>query len=474
MNDVRETWLAVRLPHLALDLHARGADTQHELPLAVSDGDARRPRIRDCNPAAARLGVRPGLPLSAALALAGGLQVASPDAAAEREALERLAAWCYQFSSRVSLLPDRASLLLEAGASQRLFGAPRELARGLGDALLRLGFHADTGTAPTPEAACIAAQHGMHFDSLPEFRRQLQALPLEQLCLDASQQAALAGMGFRKLADLLRLPRKALARRLGPALLDYLDRLCGTRPDPRSAWQPPEVFASRLDLPSESASHQALLFPLRRLVAELCGVLRAADRGIQELEVQLRLRHGEEQFRIGLQQPCRDEARFMLLLRERLERLRLPGPVRQLRLVAGAFLCFAADQDELFPGGDAPDSPALLLERLQARLGRQAVNGLNGVADHRPEHSWTLRAPQAPSASHAMAHRPAWLLGQPQRCRIEDYRVLAGPERIETGWWDGHDCRRDYFVVRDAAGGTLWAYREYKPRPGWYLHGVFG
>ena len=54
------------------------------------------------------------------------------------------------------------------------------------------------------------------------------------------------------------------------------------------------------------------------------------------------------------------------------------------------------------------------------------------------------------------------------------FELLRGPERIETGWWDGHDCRRDYFVVRDAAGGTLWAYREYKPRPGWYLHGVFG
>jgi len=27
--------------------------------------------------------------------------------------------------------------------------------------------------------------------------------------------------------------------------------------------------------------------------------------------------------------------------------------------------------------------------------------------------------------------------------------------------------------VRDAHGCTLWAYHEYKPRRGWYLHGVF-
>ena len=52
-------------------------------------------------------------------------------------------------------------------------------------------------------------------------------------------------------------------------------------------------------------------------------------------------------------------------------------------------------------------------------------------------------------------------------------RILAGPERIESGWWDGRDCRRDYFIVRDAHGSTLWAYHEYKPCRGWYLHGIF-
>lgn len=474
MSAQHETWLAVRLPHLALDLYTRGMDACHELPLAVSDGDARRPCIRDCNPVAARHGVRPGLPVSAALALAGGLQVASPDAAAGQQALERLAAWSYQYSSRVSLLHEAATLLLEAGASQRLFGSPRELARRLAGELLRLGFHADAGTAPTPEAARIAAQHGVHFDAPPEFRGQLEALPLDRLCLDLRRHEALHGMGFRKVADLLRLPRKALARRLGPSLLDYLDRLCGARPDPRTAWHPPARFAAQLDLPAESADRQALLFPLRRLVAELCGVLRAGDHGLQEFEVRLQLRRGEECFRLGLQQPCRDEARFMLLLRERLERLRLAGPVRQVRLVAGAFLPFDAGQDDLFPGAAASTGPGPLLERLQARLGQRAVNGLCGVADHRPEHSWAVRAPGAPSTCHAMPHRPVWLFAQPRPCRIEEFQVLQGPERIETGWWDGHDCRRDYFVVRDAGGSTLWAYREYKPQPGWYLHGVFG
>ncbi len=258
-------------------------------------------------------------------------------------------------------------------------------------------------------------------------------------------------------------------------MVDYLDRLTGARADVRAPWRPPDHFSSTLELPAEIGDSPALLFPLRRLVAELCTVLRARDRGIQELRFRLRHCDGEERLRLGLQRPGRGEERIMLLLRERLERLCLPAPVHRLRLEAPRLLPFDARQEGLF--GDEPgaglSSIAPLLERLQARLGEQAVTGLRGIPDHRPEHSWGMRAPDEAAGCRAMPHRPVWLFTQPQACRIADYRLLAGPERIETGWWDGHDCRRDYFVVRDQAGRTLWAFREYKPEPGWYLQGMF-
>jgi protein ImuB len=74
-----------------------------------------------------------------------------------------------------------------------------------------------------------------------------------------------------------------------------------------------------------------------------------------------------------------------------------------------------------------------------------------------------------------------WLLAMPQplaggeqpryegRLEIED-----GPERIESGWWDGHDVRRDYYVARTPAGTRLWIFRERRAGGGWFLHGVFG
>lgn len=475
-----QLWLALQFPHLALDLVTRGYEGCSELPLAISDNDTRKQAVLDCNPAATRAGIRPGLAVNAALGLLGNLKLLPRDEQAEQDALERLAGWCYQYSSLVTIIPHHALLLLEIGGSERLFGPPENLAPRLTSELLQLGYQLWTGTAPTPEAARLAARHGLHIGHAGEIRQCISDLPLDSLEPGRMQGPALKKMGFRSIGEILKLPRKALARRMGPAAVDYLDRLTGSRPDPQLPWQPPEHFSSGMDLASEISSSEALLFPLKRLVSELCGVLRARDRGIQELTIRLRLdsrknEQDEEHLRLGLQQPTRDDSRILLLLRERLERLQLAHPVQHVRLEAGQLLPFNAQQDSLFR--DNPDLAAQpvqpLLERLRARLGNDAVSGLRGRQDHRPEYSWSVRELDEPADCTAMPHRPVWLFAVPQRCRIAEYQVLAGPERIETGWWDGHDCRRDYFVVRDRSGCTLWAFREYKPEPGWYLQGMF-
>jgi protein ImuB len=51
--------------------------------------------------------------------------------------------------------------------------------------------------------------------------------------------------------------------------------------------------------------------------------------------------------------------------------------------------------------------------------------------------------------------------------------LKAGPERIEAGWWDGEEVRRDYYVAANARGETFWIYREHRDASAWYLHGVF-
>ncbi|MDQ3494119.1 MAG: DNA polymerase Y family protein, partial [Pseudomonadota bacterium] len=75
-----------------------------------------------------------------------------------------------------------------------------------------------------------------------------------------------------------------------------------------------------------------------------------------------------------------------------------------------------------------------------------------------------LRLPRPP--------RPAWLLPRPLPLR-GPVRIVSGPERLESGWWDGDDARRDYYVLETGAGQRAWAFAPVGERGNWMLHGWF-
>jgi len=140
--------------------------------------------------------------------------------------------------------------------------------------------------------------------------------------------------------------------------------------------------------------------------------------------------------------------------------------------------------DELREEGNWPR----LIERLRSRLGAAAVHGIVLCADHRPERASVhldRASAQAEPGTRQLALdfnlRPFWLLERPQAleergsvpCHNGPLKLLAGPERIESGWWDGADMARDYFIARAADEALLWVYRERSPAGAWYLHGIF-
>jgi protein ImuB len=65
-------------------------------------------------------------------------------------------------------------------------------------------------------------------------------------------------------------------------------------------------------------------------------------------------------------------------------------------------------------------------------------------------------------------------LSAPTACREPVDAVLAGPERIESGWWDDDDVRRDYYVADTAAGRRLWMFRDVQTDAGPFVQGLFG
>ncbi|MDO4904906.1 MAG: hypothetical protein Q4A16_05065 [Lautropia sp.] len=70
--------------------------------------------------------------------------------------------------------------------------------------------------------------------------------------------------------------------------------------------------------------------------------------------------------------------------------------------------------------------------------------------------------------------RPGWLLPEPVPLPVAVGRIISGPERLESGWWDGGDTRRDYYVLETIDGQLAWAYVPAGQPDRWMLHGWFG
>ncbi|MGP1680096.1 MAG: Y-family DNA polymerase, partial [Burkholderiales bacterium] len=469
-------WIALHLPQLPLEAFQRGLPSPE--PCAVAE----RQRILVCDAKAAARGLRAGMPVTAALALAPGLRLREREAAAETEALLGIAAWAMQCTPSVALdFPDL--VLLEISGSLKLFGGLGAIAARLRQGLIAMGYSARLAAAPTPRAASWFARAGKSclIADATMLEGELSALPLS--VLQSGEEEALASIGAGSIGDLLALPRDGLARRFGQGLLDALDQALGRLPDPRGFCVLPEKFCAAIELPAEATQAAALLFAAQRLLAQLEGFLAARAAGTRRLLISLSHRAAPAtRIELGLVAACREAAHFALLLREQLQQTALSEPVRAITLQVEAIEPLEHSNlsllpDELQQEGNWPR----LIERLRSRLGAAAVHGMVLCADHRPERACAEAEPGARQLALDFNLRPFWLLARPQAleemgsvpCHHGPLKLLAGPERIESGWWDGADLARDYFIARSADAALLWVYRERSPAGAWYLHGIF-
>lgn len=469
------------LPNLPLQACMRGVDEAGEL--AIIDHHP-YPRVVAATAAALARGVQPGLRVAGALAVAPKLQLKHRDHGAEHNTLIQLATWVGCCTPCVSLdLPD--ALVLEVSRCLRLFGGLTALVDKLKHGAVHLGLVVHFAAAPTPLAArwLAKARPGTLVSNTTGWSHCLDSLPIELLsegtAVSASTLDLLRGIGVRTLGEAIRLPRNGLARRGASSVQKAFALAHGECPDLRSWYVPPSFFTSRLVLPAPVSTTEPLLFASRRLVADLTGWLAALHAGVDQCH--LHLEHDgvpESVLHITTAQPGRDEERFVLLLREQLALFKLKAPVEALRLSAEAPVICNEHTPDLF--GDVEqvrDAASLLLERLRARLGHDAVRSVRPWPEHRPECAWRTAEPGAVSVADTGKRplRPLWLLAAPQPlAAVEHLILLSGPERIESGWWDGADVQRDYYVAHTSHAGRWWVFQRLNSPGGWYVHGYFG
>lgn len=502
-----QLWFCIWLPQLSLDSVGE-AIREDGAPAAIVEEQHGVHRILLADAAAQAAGVVPGQAANAALALLPTLQLEERSLPREQQALEGLAAWLERFSSFVSIA-GRDVLLLEIAGSLRLFGGLRELRGRISSGLRELGFNASLAIAPTPLAATWLARGGpggpgARRACIPQGRvvrneenlaPALRKLPLACLDWPAGLCEALTGMGVTTVGDCLRLPREGFTRRFGAARLLELDRALGHLPDPRSSWRAPERFCADYEMTEEQADSGLLLNICRELLLSHEQFLLARQLGTQRVRFSFfHLKGQATELCLGCARAERSAGRWFELLGIRFEQLALPAPVIAVRLQGGMTRPLQAETGELNLHGK-PGTPRQrfsiteLAERLIARIGEQSVQSTSTVAEHRPQYAWRTRGLLADWAGTTRdetppyLRRPLWMLPEPvslpvdsgypihRGCRL---RLVDGPERLETGWWDDDGIARDYYTAEDADGRRLWVFRNRTRESSWYLHGYFG
>jgi protein ImuB len=508
-------WIAVHLPDLSLQAATRGLLPQ--LPVVITETSGNRTSIHEANAAAQSAGIRPGMTAAAANAYAAELVALPRDRAKERVALEKIAVCALRFTPGAGIV--RASVVIDVAASLNLFGGLGRLCGLLRHDLRDLGYVATLGVAPNPLAAelfALAAVQKIDTRACPHLEQaieRLRPLPVSLLPWDDATRATLGTLGLRALGQLFDAPRDGLLRRFGFACVDDLDRMRGLKADPREPQTLPEVFFSTYNFAAEIDDLAIHLAAIEKLLAESKGFLAA--RGAATTTIALVLHHGRRfttRHEIGSSLPQRDVQQWLLLVREQLQRTPLPGPVTSIDLAIDTLAEYVPPPASLAGGLPDPregETDRLRLhDRLAARLGKERVCTLSARAEHRPEAAWTSatmatverespgkKTPAvarraatkvavviAPAPAATRRPRPAWLLERPRALIMRDgeplhhgpLTMVAGPERIQSGWWDNKPVDRDYFVARNALGETCWVYRELDPAKRWYLHGVFG
>ena len=396
---------------------------------------------------------------------------------------------------------------MEVEASVRLFGSKRRLVERVRNECVDLGVQ-QLSWAPTSLAALALARSGVSNGFGKPLEQLLDALPLESLTFVAAHRATLVRLGCRTLGQVRALPRGGLSRRFDALLLTTLDQTYGLRPEAHTWVELPDEFQAKLELMARVELAPALLFGARRLLLLMSGWLAARHSGVTAFTLKwchdaMRSKSAGDggELTVRTAQPTRDIEHLTRLLAEHLAKVTLLAPVGDLALVATEVHALEGVSLSLLPETrPAGESLALVIERIAARLGPERVLRPVVLEDHRIE--WMCHWQPAPASLPHHSNRkrkrtvdipqPTFVLPEPLRLATRGHRplyqgvlqLLAGPHRVEGGWWDRtgdpsgpatRQVARDYWVALSEHAGVLWVFqtRLADDETAWFLHGTF-
>jgi protein ImuB len=454
------------------------------------------------------LGLRMGMPVAKAQALAPGLVVMDADARADAEGLDKLALWALQRISPVVAADPPDGLVIDTTGADHLHGGEAAMLTALVERFAASGVEVRAAIGDTWGAAHAAARFATRSRLIippGETAPLLRRLPIAALRLQPDIVAGLHTLGFERIGALMDQPRAPLALRFGQEIGRRLDQALGQAAEPIELLRPPEIVEVRRVFGEPIGAAETIARYIGKLVAALCEELEGRGLGARRLDLLFhRVDNTRQAIRVGTAQPVRDVKRLTRLLTEKIETID-PGFGIEVMDLAAVLAEPLRDRQTIssLVEETEPDISDLI-DVLATRVGESRLCRFTPVQSDVPERSVACIPPLSPETGatwegdwprpprlldrpepiETMAllpdHPPAWFTWRGIRRRV---RRADGPERVRGEWWVREAemaTVRDYFRVEDDSGERFWLFRSgdgEHPESGsqrWFLHGIFG
>jgi protein ImuB len=319
----------------------------------------------------------------------------------DREALERLVAWCERFSPSlgVEVLEPPESLLFDVSGLGPLFHGEQALAEQVKREFHGRGWRVRVALADTIGAAWAMA----HAAAGPEdisivppgrTREALASLDVAALRLSAECLRTFKELGLRRIGQLFALSRASVAARFDSELLRRLDQATGEVAEVVPAHHPLPVARSEWTFEQPTDRHELLQWALGQQIEQVIGQLANRREGVQELQCRLRGQTGHTiDLAVTLFRPSIVPRHLSELVWIRLESVghKISEPIASLSVEVKATAPLVERQQNLFDDSSPHDDPrqlSLLIDRLGNRLGRGAVLRPKLLPEAQPELAW--------------------------------------------------------------------------------------
>ena len=498
------------VPDLPLRAELRAhPELEHE-PFAVVSEAGSRSSVIALSRAARASGVRAGHSVSQARATCPELRLRIASPALEKAARSALLDIALSLSPRAALGPRtpglffaEGSVFLDASGTERLFHSEQGFASALSARAERQGLPGVVSIASSRSLALLVARQRIsggspvHCLAPGEESAFLAPLPLDLFDPDDRLAQSLTRLGVHTAGDLLRLPRRELAQRLGPGALALVSRARGEDASPGLPEPACPRIEEAIDLEAPIDQLEPLGFVLRGLVSRLGERLALRGLACDALDLHLGLEGGARDARqIGLAAPTLDLRVLLRVITLALAEHPPHAPIEHVALASEGAPARTDQLDLFLPRGPDPAALGRTLSELESVCGEGRV-GAPEVLDHHnplefglqpfapppagargkplpspPPPSPALRALRPPCRAEVRitGGNPSFILSAVTR---GDVVAVAGPWRTTGRWWSEDErFALDHFDIQTSDGTVARLCFDWTKRT-WQIDGIY-